>query len=583
MKNLYLLLIILLSYISYSQSTYNREWGTMTVLNFGSQQIAKTNPVNGNLYFVTNYIEINEVTTTNLQSKLFYKFPPSPGGTVLENINFDSKGNILISGRTLGTAPVTTGSYSQNPISCNPGGICVHTGATFIMKIDTNGNLIWCTYFHCLSQNNTHLTLDKNDNIYYVSKRYKNITLTTSPFQTTADTSSIINHQDVITKLNSSGQHVWSTFYTKDISLIKSIVAGDDGIYVYGDHMESTSNSNYFGTPGSYQEYATGAFTGAGGNEKNVFLSKFNFNGGRVWSTYFAVDRSMVPHSETLRYFGGLTVINNEPYILTRHEILPVMTRNPTTKEAFLTKQVSLSQYDITATKFSSVGKRLWTSFLYYGETIEHSFDTNELFVSGNLIHNLTNFTALITKDGYQTNPARLKPDNYHFSFSLDGSKIKYGTFYGFDGADLGTAFPTKNGYYVIGYSWLNKMATSPFVTSNATLNSFIYDINGKEYWGNYVGYFKRKGLGVNDNVFNNNNFNIYPNPTTDILNIQTKEILPENISAIVYDVTGKRVLNVPLQNSDLNNINVSNLSSGVYILQISGSSIDQTFKFIKN
>jgi len=582
MKNLYLLLIILLSYISYSQASYIRSWGTMTVPNFGSQQIAKTNPVNGNLYFVTNSSKINEVTINNLNSKLIYTFPPSLGGTLFENINFDSKGNILISGRTLGTAPVTTGSYSQNPISCNPGGICVHTGATFIMKIDTNGILIWCTYFHCLSQNNTHLTLDKNDNIYYVSKRYKNITLTTSPFQTTADTSSIINHQDVITKLNSSGQHVWSTFYTKDQSLIKSIVAGDDGIYVYGDHMESTSNSNYFGTPGSYQEYATGAFTGAGGNEKNVFLSKFNFNGGRVWSTYFAVDRSMVPHSETLRYFGGLTVINNEPYILTKHEILPVMTKNPTTKGAFLTSQVSLSQYDITATKFSSLGKRLWTSFLYYGETIEQPFDTNELFISGTLLNNITNVTSLVSKDGYQTNPGTLKPDNYHFTMSLDGSKMNYGTFYGFNGADMGTVFATKNGYYVVGFSWLNKTATSPFVTSNATLNSFIYDINGKDYWGNYIGYFKRKSslsLDSNDNIFF---FNIYPNPTTEILNIQFKDILPENTQFTIYNVAGKKILDVKAQSTEVNQINVSNLSAGVYVLQINNNGTNQTVKFIK-
>ena len=569
MKNILLFFVLINPLcLLLGQTTYTREWGTLIdPVKFGSNHVLNVNPVNGNMYYVSGYLEIMEYNINNYQSKSIYKFQQTSFGTIIQNITFDTEGNIIISGRGTGAPPPTPGTYNG--------------GANFIVKISTTGTVLLSLRAN-LSQHITHLALDKFNNMYCVGQLNKNTVLNESPFQSTADTSSIINSQDAITKISSNGQHVWSTFYTKDQSYIRSIVAADDGFYVYGDHMASTSTSNYFSTPGSYQEYATGVFTGSGGNEKNVFLSKFNFNGGRVWSTYFAVDRSMVPHSETLRYFGGLTVINNEPYILTKHEILPVMTKNPTTKGAFLTSQVSLSQYDITATKFSSLGKRLWTSFLYYGETIEQPFDTNELFISGTLLNNITNVTSLVSKDGYQTNPGTLKPDNYHFTMSLDGSKMNYGTFYGFNGADMGTVFATKNGYYVVGFSWLNKTATSPFVTSNATLNSFIYDINGKDYWGNYIGYFKRKSslsLDSNDNIFF---FNIYPNPTTEILNIQFKDILPENTQFTIYNVAGKKILDVKAQSTEVNQINVSNLSAGVYVLQINNNGTNQTVKFIK-
>jgi len=527
MKNIYILFSTLFSMLMYSQTSYNREWGTMIEpVNFGSNHIASVNPINGNLYYVSEYYEIIEYNINNYQSKSIFKFNPTSFGTIIQNIVVDNEGNLIVSGRGAGAPPATTGTYN--------------IGGHFIVKISSTGNVLLSLRVGILSLNKTQLAVDKFNNIYFVSKFDKNTILTNSPFHATADTSSIINSQDAITKLSSTGQHVWSSFYTKDQSLIKSIVAGDDGIYVYGDHMACTSTSNYFGTTGSYQEYATGAYTGAGGNENNVFLTKFNLNGTRAWSTYFAVDRSFIPHSETLNYYGGLTVINNEPYILTKHEILPIMTKNPTTKGAYLTKQVSMSQYDITATKFSSTGVRLWTTFLYYGEAISKSYDSDDLFISGTAIENNQYLTSMVSNNAYQNNFGGNRTDNYIFSLSIDGSKMNYGTFYGGTGNDLGVTFATKNGFYTLGYSSLNNSSTSMFST-NPLLNQFTYDNNGKEYYGTYISYFKRKSLGLKDSSSKPVVFNIYPNPATNVLNIQCKDILPENTLFTVLTLLVKK------------------------------------------
>ena len=74
------------------------------------------------------------------------------------------------------------------------------------------------------------------------------------------------------------------------------------------------------------------------------------------------------------------------------------------------------------------------------------------------------------------------------------------------------------------------------------------------------------------------NDLVIYPNPTKDVLNISTIDNLDEAIYT-VFDINGKRILNGKLQSTT---INVSELSSGNYILRIvSGQSI-KSQKFIK-
>lgn len=531
---------------------------------FGSNHVANVNPVNENLYYLKGYDEIMEYNVNNYQSRSVFKIPQS--NSIIEYITFDTEGNIVFTVRGSYSPQLTLGAYNG--------------GGTLIIKINTAGSILLSLRTIVLTQLITHITLDKFNNIYCVGKVNKNTVIPGNPFQASGDLTSIINSQDVIVKLNSSGQYEWSTFYSKDQSMIRAIAAADNGVYVYGDHMASTSSSNYFGTKGSYQEYATGVFTGSGGNEKNVFLSKFNTNGTRAWSTYYAVDRSMIPYSETLNYYGGLTVINNEPYILTKHEIRPIMTRNPTTVGAFLTQQLSMSQFDLTATKFSSTGIKLWSSFLYYGEAITTSPKINELFISGTFIENNQHAALLTTSNAHQTAFGGGRTDNYLFTLSIDGSKMNYGSFYGGAGSDYGLVLGSKNGFYTVGYSFLNNSTNTVFST-NPSLNQFTYQ-NGKEYWGTYISYFKLKSLGIDGQDYSNIKFSVYPNPTADILHIQTKDILPENTLFTIYDIAGKKIMSQNANSNEVNQINVSNLRTGAYILQISTVNNIKSVKFIK-
>ncbi|WP_310554961.1 T9SS type A sorting domain-containing protein [Flavobacterium sp.] len=85
--------------------------------------------------------------------------------------------------------------------------------------------------------------------------------------------------------------------------------------------------------------------------------------------------------------------------------------------------------------------------------------------------------------------------------------------------------------------------------------------------------------LSTNDEMRINTTVSIYPNPTTDLLNIQT----PVNsiVSKIkIIDVLGKIVLEI---NEVSNSINVQSLTNGIYIIQVTIDNRSYQQKFIKN
>ena len=82
--------------------------------------------------------------------------------------------------------------------------------------------------------------------------------------------------------------------------------------------------------------------------------------------------------------------------------------------------------------------------------------------------------------------------------------------------------------------------------------------------------------LGAGD--FEASVFSVYPNPVQDVLNIQSAS---EVSSVVVYDVLGKAVMNVsPNQISP--SINMAELSSGVYMVNVTINGTSQTVKVIK-
>jgi hypothetical protein len=95
------------------------------------------------------------------------------------------------------------------------------------------------------------------------------------------------------------------------------------------------------------------------------------------------------------------------------------------------------------------------------------------------------------------------------------------------------------------------------------------------ELFGNFYFGATCEALSVNDNVLSQ--LSIYPNPSSDIININTPSGV-EIISTNLYDVLG----NIVLKQTTNNQINVSSLATGIYLLNIETSAGSITKKIAR-
>ena len=573
----------------YSQPIFNRSWGSVKE-HIYKPSIAEINPSTGDLFVFVRDVaayptlnEIHKISRNNASSNLVYQFPAPiviPGvppdateTTIFDNFKIDNTSNIIIIGRTFKPGLATSGAYSSQMIQDSSGG-----PSGFIMKIRSSGQVVWFTYFNALSQNTEQLTIDNNNNIYVVSKRNKNDVLSGSVFQNSGDHSSNTNVQDVISKFDTNGKHLWSTFYVKDDSRITAIEAGHNALYVYGEHFGSSSKSNYFGTKNSYQEYASGVVMwNQPSSSSTTFLSKFNFNGTRAWSTYFGNEISKSVYNSATMNVKSLKVIGDDAYFLTKHTIVNSPSPSIATANTFLTSPPS-NLDPVTLTKVNDTGKREWTTYLFAGETLSKTVSENGLHLSAMIENSHPNLSLLTDSQSYQNQHNGFK-DVYSYTMTLDGKKVNYTSFYGFEGEDTGFSFPTVEGYYVMGRGSKYSNATMSFTTAGSPSVPFTNSNDG--YTGNFIGFFTNKGLSTSD-AEAQSHATIYPNPVLETLNIQTSEPLTEDTQIIVFDVSGKKVLATYAKATELNQLNVSTLNSGVYILQLSSANMNQSYKFIK-
>jgi hypothetical protein len=73
----------------------------------------------------------------------------------------------------------------------------------------------------------------------------------------------------------------------------------------------------------------------------------------------------------------------------------------------------------------------------------------------------------------------------------------------------------------------------------------------------------------LNNLDFNSGNFIVYPNPTNGLVQISLKNYSDTIQNVTIFDVLGKIVKKVEAVNSNQTNINVSELSSGIYMVEV--------------
>lgn len=311
-----------------------------------------------------------------------------------------------------------------------------------------------------------------------------------------------------LVKFDSNGSRIWGTYYGgNNNDWFSSVNYFNNEIILTG----TTRSSNNISTPGAFKEFLTpGGFA-----QSDVFLTKFDVNGFRIWGTYYGGEdddegyQSVVDVNGNIIIVGGTYSINNIATPGTFKDTKSVPVNHNTTSEAFITK-------------FSNSGFQIWGSYYYLCNIGGLDVDSNSnIFFSGDAIYGVDNFTTQGTHQPefqFNSQSGVINYDSFIIKFDPDGQRI-WGTYYGYakernhhlkvdnldniliSGSTLSTILISTPGSHQPN---LNLNTQNP---SDAYLAKF--NQNGQLIWGTYYGgdkiensYYYTIDIDENNNIF---------------------------------------------------------------------------------
>jgi hypothetical protein len=125
---------------------------------------------------------------------------------------------------------------------------------------------------------------------------------------------------------------------------------------------------------------------------------------------------------------------------------------------------------------------------------------------------------------------------------------------------------------------------TTTAIDQNKTINFSITDDSLSKGDLRFELLFKNANTNVSEfsNSILNTNLSVYPNPATDVLNINISNANFKNSEVVVYNISGIEILKTNMANNNAQ-LNIESLSNGVYFLKVSNENgFSKTVKFVK-
>jgi hypothetical protein len=116
-------------------------------------------------------------------------------------------------------------------------------------------------------------------------------------------------------------------------------------------------------------------------------------------------------------------------------------------------------------------------------------------------------------------------------------------------------------------------------VITDLSETDYQFRSNEGEFNGRFTIQFEPDNtLGSKSDILDN--ISVYPNPTRDILNIQSNSTTIKNVE--IYDIQGRRIIDIPADGQTSLNMNISSYKSGIYFVKINTVGGSVTRKIIK-
>ena len=506
----------------------------------------------------SNQITLGRTNTVTLQavgSVDFYILKNDPDGNVIwikqfkmgglstpQHLETDQNGNIYILGRF-----DTTVDFDPSPVT--DFNLTSSGNDIFILKLDSLGNFQFVKQIQTqYISYSTSLTIDKDENIFVYGTFNPTINYIGFPgFSMTTDG----NGSDLfIFKMDSTGTLEWGNQYPSSVSFLFDLAITSMGEIICVGTFSDTIDFDPDPLVDSFMisEY------------KSAFIWKMNSQGNLIWKRIIGGN-----YYSTWAEYVTLDK-NDDIYIGGRFDSLQDF--DPSPLDSFMMSGTFLAFEDIFIEKLDSAGNFIFAKKLALGHPGKIIFDSkNNIIISGGFYYG--DFDP-------DTSSAHV-----HFLTSNDGSCYisildSLGDF--ISAVNFGSA---TGSYPYIGLDSLDN-----FYVCGQFLDSADLDPDPGSYIpfysnGNFDGfYFKLVNL-INKNfeMDHDKESYIYPNPVSYELTIHSKE----KISKVsIINLTGQIIYTSDITN-ELYHINVSDITSGMYLIHLTSSNKTFTHKFIKN
>lgn len=431
----------------------------------------------------------------------------------------DAEGNVYVGG-SFSSATLTFDDITLTNTDSS-------TNDMFIVKFDSNGSAIWAINAAGAGYDYIRtLAIDATGNVYAAG------TFTSPAFSLSEDitlnnTHPTITHDVFIAKYNSEGVALWAKSAGADMY--------NDSRRILIDNNENVYFLGYYYSGAITFEDTTLVNTNEYGD---IFLVKYDTDGNQAWAKRYGGNNYDYPTS--------IISDNNGHLYLGGHYQSTTLTLGTTT----LTNSGTYS--DIFLAKLDENGDAIWAKTA----SGDRGDQINQVLLDANGdIYAIGSFSTFgldgesITFPGMETINSAGEGDIFIAKYDADGNLLGVKTTGG-TGHDLALAGCITNGTYL-------------YISGNSDSSTISFDGTTIQQTGFENAYVAKIDLGILDTPqFAAQNYGVYPNPATTVLNIRTDK--PVNNYSI-YDITGRVVNGGKLNNDSI--INISNLPSGLYIL----------------
>jgi len=410
------------------------------------------------------------------------------------------------------------------------------SGDIFIMKLNSNGDIVWKKTFGGSVDEWGNSITTTNDGGFVLTGLTSSNDGDFSGMNKGG--SGIFNYDIFIMKLNSSGETVWKKIFGgSNTEEGRSITTTNDGGFVLTG-LTSSNDGDFSGM----NKRGSGIFN------YDIFIMKLNSSGETVWKKIFG-------GSNNEEEGRSITTTTDGGYVLTGY------TKSNDGDFSGMNK----GYYDIFVMKLNSSGNTVWKK-TFGGRDGDVGFSITTTTDGGFVLTGVTT-----SNDGDFTGMNKGSSDIFIMKLNSNGETEWKKTFGG-SSNDGGWSITTTTdgGYVLTGYTYSNDGDFSGMNKGNRDIFVMKLDSNGNLHNTTSINEFGEPTtiLSVHPNPFHNSTTVSYKVNTPSNVRIELLNILGQTIEVLREDYTDIGTYQLPL--------NISTLSSGMYSVRMRSGSMNE-------